>query len=212
MDSQTKALIRKYLTGAGVAALGGALGALAPILDSILRAGAGATTPSFGVIGVAMLAGAVGAVRLWYMKQTSGLASIFFLEKSFGDKLASPPAAAPSEDSILYSVMLPAIDVRPEAAFSRTTGPGVQLLSAVPSAPPSMVEVRKFSDPRLQEAVEHVFATSGGKNGAFLNVNLNGEVRSGVAIKVGGHLSFSGFLIKKPGYKIDGLAEVSFAF
>jgi hypothetical protein len=197
MDSQTKALIRKYLTGAGVAALGGALGALAPILDSILRAGAGATTPSFGVIGVAMLAGAVGAVRLWYMKQTSGLASIFFLEKSFGDKLASPPAAAPSEDSILYSVMLPEI------------GPAVNRLVA---APPTMVEVRKFSDPRLQEAVEHVFAKSGAKGGAFLNVNLNGEVRSGVAIKVGGHLSFSGFLIKKPGYKIDGLAEVSFAF
>jgi len=202
MDSQTKALIRKYLTGAGVAALGGALGALAPILDSILRAGAGATSPSFGVIGVAMLAGAVTAVRLWYMKQTSSLASVFGLEKSFGDKLASPPAAAPSDDSILYSVMLPAI----EPSVARLG------LMAVPAAPPTLVEVRKFSNPQLQEAVEHVFATSGGKNGAFLNINLNGEVRSGVAIKVGGHLSFSGFLIKKPGVKMDGLAEVAFAF
>lgn len=190
MDSQQAARIRKYLTGAGVAALGGAVTALATVL------GAG-TMPEPKALGIAMLAGAVGALRLWWMRQGSSIASIFGLEPSFGDKLAAPPAAAPSEDSILYSVMLPEI------------GPAVNRLV---SAPPTMVEVRKFSDPRLQEAVEHVFATSGGKNGAFINVNLNGEVRSGVAIKVGGHLSFSGFLIKKPGYKLDGLAEVAFAF
>jgi len=208
MDSQTKALIRKYLTGAGVAAIGGAIGALAPILDSMLRADVGVTFPPLGVVGVAMLAGAVTAVRLWYMKQTSSLASVFGLEKSFGDKLAAPPAAAPSEDIILYSVMLPSLDQDVGVGLIGHRG---LVGSPVPVAP-TMVEVRKFSDPRLQEAVEHVFAASGGKNGAFLNVNLNGEVRSGVAIKVGGHLSFSGFLIKKPGYKIDGLAEVSFAF
>ena len=201
MDSQQAARIRKYLTGAGVAALGGAVTALATVL------GAGAM-PEPKALGLAMLAGAVGALRLWWMRQGSSIASIFGLEPSFGDKLAAPPAAAPSEDSILYSVMLPSLDQDVGVGLIGHRG---LVGSPVPVAP-TMVEVRKFSDPRLQEAVEHVFAASGGKNGAFLNVNLNGEVRSGVAIKVGGHLSFSGFLIKKPGYKIDGLAEVSFAF
>lgn len=201
MDSQTKALIRKYLTGAAVAALGGAVTSLAAAL------GAG-TTPDPKTLALAMLAGAVGALRLWYMRQTSSLASIFGLEKSLGDKLAASPADGPDEGGILYRVMLPSLEppsLEVTAVLGLTGSP-------VPTAAPTMVEVRKFSDPRLQEAVEHAFQASGGRNGAFFNVNLNGEVRSGVAIKVGGHLSFSGFLIKKPGVKMEGLAEVAFAF
>jgi hypothetical protein len=75
-----------------------------------------------------------------------------------------------------------------------------------------MVEVRRFSDSRLQEAVESVFLASGFKNGAVINVDLNGEIRAGLVVKKGGHLTFSGFLAKKPHQKIEGLAQVAFGF
>lgn len=199
MDSQTMALIRRYATGAAVAALGGALGALTTILDSLTTQASPAPPP--GVIALACLAGAVTALRLWGMKQMSGFASIIGVEKSLGDKLAASPALAGSDDdAILYAVMVPPVE--PVA----TTRLGLM------AAAPSLVEVRKFSDPRLQEAIEHVFQNTGGKNGMFFNVNLDGEVRSGVAVKVGGHLSTGGFLVKKPGLKLEGLAEVTYAF
>lgn len=194
MNDQTKALIQKYLSGAIVAALGGAVGALATMSE------AGPIT-NYKVLGAAMLAGAAFALRLWLMKQTSGIVSIFGLEKSLGDELAASPDEYPDEGGILYKAMLPALDVGTDRQ---------RALAGM--APPSLVEVRKFSDPQLREALDTVFASSGGKNGMFFNVNLNGEIRAGVAIKQGGHLSVGGFLEKKPGLKLEGLLQFTYAF
>lgn len=94
MDIQTKALIRKTLTGAAVAAIGGALAALATALDS--------TAPiNPQVLGLAMLVGATAALRLWWVKQASSLASIFGLEPSLGDQLAASPGASPEDGKLL---------------------------------------------------------------------------------------------------------------
>jgi hypothetical protein len=194
VDDKIKATIWRYLTGAGVAALGGALGALTTLLD-------GGTIPSFKVLGLAVAAGAVMSLRLWLTKEKAGFLSIVGVEKSLGDKLAATPDETWEEGGILYKALLPAIG----PSQYRAAVAGIE-------APPDLVEVRKFSDQRLQDAIEHVFDTSGGKNGMFFNVNLNGEIRAGVAVKIGGHLSIGGFLEKKPGLKLEGLAEVTYTF
>lgn len=194
MNDKTKALIQKYLSGAIVAALGGAVGAVTTMLE------AGPVT-NYKALLAAMAVGAVLALRLWLGRQTAGIVSIIGFEKSLGDKLAASPDVFPDEGGILYRAMLPAIDVGTDRQ---------RALAGM--APPSLVEVRKFSDPRLQEALDTVFASSGGKNGMFFNVNLNGEVRGGVAIKQGGHLSVGGFLEKKPGLKLEGLLQFTYAF
>jgi len=193
MESQTLATIRKYVTGAIVVALGGAVGAASTMLE------AGPIT-NYKALGAAMFVGAVLALRLWLVKETSGIFSIFGLEKSFGDKLAESPKDYFDDGGILYNEILPNLEKQ------------AQGLTGLAPTLSSIVEVRKFSDPRLQEALETVFANSGGKNGMFFNVNLNGEVRAGVAVKAGGHLSVGGFLEKKPGLKLEGLVQFTYAF
>lgn len=196
MDSTTKALIRKYLTGAAVAAIGGAVGAATTMLEAGPVADTRALLAAMGL-------GALVALRLWMSRQMSGIPALFGLQQSFGDKLAASPDEELGEGGLLYKVLLPNLESAQMRSF---------VGESMPAPAPTMVEVRKFSDVRLQEAVEHVFANSGGKNGMFFNVNLDGEIRAGVAVKTGGHLSIGGFLLKKPGSKMEGLVEVTFAF
>lgn len=80
---------------------------------------------------------------------------------------------------------------------------------------PGAGEVRRFEDPRLQDAVDYAAKKAeenGKKNAIVMQMNVEGEARLGVLFKKGEHFSFGGFLEKKPKQKLAGLAEVVISF
>lgn len=80
---------------------------------------------------------------------------------------------------------------------------------------PGVGEIRKFSDDRLQSAVDYAAAkadAAGTSHAIVMNYNINGEAKLGVVFRKGKHLSIGGFLEHKPKEKLAGLVEAVITF
>jgi hypothetical protein len=180
--------IKKWITAAAVAAASGAIAVAPGYLED-------------GTINqadlLAMGAAAIVALRLWFARQAADLGVLVNLTDPPRRRTDDSPADFCDGESLVYKVMLE----------PKVTG---QFLTS-----PEPVEIRRFTDERLQAAVERVFTVaeqSGHKNGMVFQATVKGEFRFGVAVKKGGHLTFGGFLEKRPGRPIEGLAEVAWTF
>jgi hypothetical protein len=190
MNPQTEAVVVKWATGALLAFVIGALAAAPTLVEDGKITGAELVI----VLGAGLL-----ALRIWAMRQMADLGTILGVPGSLPARRVSDPALEegdPIEGLLVKTLIVP-------------------LSTARGLVSPSPIEIRKFSDPQLQEAVEKAFRiaeANGDRSGGFFNVNVAGEIRTGVAVKLGGHLSIGGFLAKAPGKKLEGMAEFTFTW
>lgn len=75
--------------------------------------------------------------------------------------------------------------------------------------------IRAFSDKKIQESIEGAFKkaqANGWKNGIVFEVDIYGNMKTAFAMKVGGHLSFGGFLEREAKGTLTGGAQAIFGW
>lgn len=75
--------------------------------------------------------------------------------------------------------------------------------------------IRAFSDKKIQESIEGAFKkaqANGWKNGIVFEVDIYGNMKTAFAMKVGGHLSFGGFLEREAKGTLSGGAQAIFGW
>lgn len=75
--------------------------------------------------------------------------------------------------------------------------------------------IRSFSDKQIQASIEGAFKkaqANGWKNGIVFEVDIYGNMKTAFAMKVGGHLSFGGFLEREAKGTLSGGAQAIFGW